>query len=140
MAKVYLQNADPVEATGPAEGAVNEPVTYDDESESQEAAQDTYESLSDPNSKNKIKRGVNDDCAPQPDGYGPKPTPDTVPAFLAYPPFAVCAALLPQLWNSAHEFVDHGAQCSNPSRVYSQLCRSERFVKCQHVPWSLYAG
>ena len=125
MAKVYLQNADPVEATGPAEGAVNEPVTYDDESESKEAEQDTYESLSNPNSKDKIKRGVNDDCAPQPDGYGPN--------------FAVCAALLSQLWNSAHEFVVHGAQCSNPSRVYSQLCRSERFVKCQHVPWSLYA-
>ena len=97
MAKFSLQNADPVEATGPAEGAVSEPVTYDDEAESEDAAHDTYESLDDPNSKNKIKRGVNDDCAPQPDGYGPKPTPDTVPAFLAYPPFAVCVALLPQL-------------------------------------------
>ncbi|GAB7353760.1 hypothetical protein MBLNU459_g4152t1 [Dothideomycetes sp. NU459] len=28
-----------------------------------------------------------DPCAPQPDGYGPKVTPDTVSAFYAYPPF-----------------------------------------------------
>lgn len=28
-----------------------------------------------------------DPCAPQPDGYGPKPTPDTVDAFWSYAPF-----------------------------------------------------
>lgn len=88
----FCQSADPPDATGPAEGAVNEPVTYNDQAEADDAAQQTYEDLSDP-TKHKNKRGVNDDCAPQPDGYGPQPSPDTVPAFLAYPPFAVCSVL-----------------------------------------------
>lgn len=88
----FCQSADPPDAIGPAEGAVSEPVTYDDQAEADDAAQQTYEDLSDP-TKHKNKRGVNDDCAPQPDGYGPQPSPDTVPAFLAYPPFAVCSVL-----------------------------------------------
>jgi len=36
-----------------------------------------------------------DPCAPQPDGYGPVPTPDTVSAFLAYPPFHSMAQAAP---------------------------------------------
>lgn len=74
-------------------GAVSEPVTYSDQAESEEAAQETYEDLNNP-TKHKVKRGVNDDCAPQPDGNGPKPTPDTVSAFLNYPPFAVFSTLV----------------------------------------------
>ncbi|KAF2164369.1 hypothetical protein M409DRAFT_25248 [Zasmidium cellare ATCC 36951] len=36
-----------------------------------------------------------DPCAPQPDGYGPVPTPDTASAFLAYPPFHSSAQAAP---------------------------------------------
>ncbi|KAF2107277.1 hypothetical protein BDV96DRAFT_453237, partial [Lophiotrema nucula] len=38
-----------------------------------------------------------DPCAPQPDGYGPRPTPDTVDAFYAYAPFhkAALTAITP---------------------------------------------
>ncbi|KAG9653022.1 hypothetical protein KCU64_g8177, partial [Aureobasidium melanogenum] len=36
-----------------------------------------------------------DPCAPQPDGYGPKVTPDTVSAFLAYAPFHSMASAAP---------------------------------------------
>jgi len=36
-----------------------------------------------------------DPCAPQPDGYGPKVTPDTASAFLAYPPFHSMASAAP---------------------------------------------
>lgn len=96
------QSAEPVEATGPQEGAVSEPVTYSDSAEAQEAAQQTNATLADP-AKHKVRRGVNDDCAPQPDGYGPRPTPDTVPAFLAYPPFTVCSALMLPSWKFSHD-------------------------------------
>ena len=97
------QNADPVPATGPSEGAVSEPVKYDEKAESDAAAKDTYNDLVVAPTKHKVKRGVNDDCAPQPDGFGPKPTPDTVAAFRAYPPFAVSATLVLPWWNSAHD-------------------------------------
>jgi len=36
-----------------------------------------------------------DPCAPQPDGYGPVPTPDTVSAFYAYPSFHSMAQAAP---------------------------------------------
>ncbi|EME78143.1 uncharacterized protein MYCFIDRAFT_79360 [Pseudocercospora fijiensis CIRAD86] len=36
-----------------------------------------------------------DPCAPQPDGYGPVPTPDTASAFLAHPPFHSSAKAAP---------------------------------------------
>ncbi|KEQ87432.1 hypothetical protein M438DRAFT_239805, partial [Aureobasidium pullulans EXF-150] len=36
-----------------------------------------------------------DPCAPQPDGYGPKVTPDTADAFLAYAPFHSMASAAP---------------------------------------------
>ncbi|KXT00783.1 hypothetical protein AC578_2952 [Pseudocercospora eumusae] len=36
-----------------------------------------------------------DPCAPQPDGFGPVPTPDTASAFLAYPPFQSSAKAAP---------------------------------------------
>lgn len=36
-----------------------------------------------------------DPCAPQPDGYGPVPTPDTVSAFMAYAPFHSMAQAAP---------------------------------------------
>lgn len=36
-----------------------------------------------------------DPCAPQPDGYGPVPTPDTVSAFYAYAPFHSMASAAP---------------------------------------------
>lgn len=97
------QDAEPPAATGPQEGAVSEPVTYNDSAEAQEAAQQTNATLADPAKHKKIKRGVNDDCAPQPDGYGPQPTPDTVSAFLAYPPFAVCSALILPSWKFSHD-------------------------------------
>ncbi|KAF7197323.1 hypothetical protein HII31_01374 [Pseudocercospora fuligena] len=36
-----------------------------------------------------------DPCAPQPDGFGPVPTPDTASAFLVYPPFHSSAKAAP---------------------------------------------
>lgn len=46
-----------------------------------------------------------DPCAPQPDGYGPVPTPDTVSAFYAYAPFHAMASAAP----TAIEAVGGGA-------------------------------
>lgn len=106
---VEVDDAEPPAATGPQEGAVSEPVTYNDSAEAQEAAQQTNATLADPAKHKKIKRGVNDDCAPQPDGYGPQPTPDTVSAFLAYPPFASTARNAPTPHGYTRNFVDLNA-------------------------------
>jgi hypothetical protein len=47
-----------------------------------------------------------DPCAPQPDGYGPVPNPDTVSAFLAYRPFATMASLAPTPQNYTNAFIN----------------------------------
>ena len=75
-------------ALGPSVDAVMEPVTYDEETESQEAAIETLDDLVEP-AKQKAKRGVNDDCAAQPDGFDPRPSEDAFSAFYDYAPFAV---------------------------------------------------
>ena len=68
--------------------SVSEPPVYSPSEEAASVAADTYATLADP-VKHKTKRGVNDDCAPQPDGYGPTPPEDNVAAFNAYSLFAV---------------------------------------------------
>ena len=72
--------------------AVSDPVTYDKDAKSQAAAENTEQNLESGNPGKReiiVKRAVNDPCAPQPDGYGPKITPDTPSAFLAAPTFTV---------------------------------------------------
>ncbi|KAG9683433.1 hypothetical protein KCU95_g13613, partial [Aureobasidium melanogenum] len=49
-----------------------------------------------------------DPCAPQPDGYGPKVTPDTVSAFLAYPPFHSMASAAPTVVPSNNTAIGAG--------------------------------
>ncbi|KAG9843293.1 hypothetical protein KCU98_g3438, partial [Aureobasidium melanogenum] len=49
-----------------------------------------------------------DPCAPQPDGYGPKVTPDTVSAFLAYAPFHSMASAAPTVVPSNNTAVGAG--------------------------------
>lgn len=50
-----------------------------------------------------------DPCAPQPDGYGPVPTPDTASAFLAYAPFhsmAEAAATVVPSTSNGGEYIE----------------------------------
>ncbi|MCJ1237631.1 hypothetical protein MMC14_005618 [Varicellaria rhodocarpa] len=73
--------AEPVPtATGPAVTAINQPPTYNVVAASASAAQ---AAATDPASASaKVKRGVNDPCGKQPDGYGPQShNPDTPDSF-----------------------------------------------------------
>lgn len=56
-----------------------------------------------------------DPCAPQPDGYGPVPTPDTVSAFYAYAPFHSMASAAPTSIPAA--------VCSGTAQAYQQTFR-----------------
>lgn len=56
-----------------------------------------------------------DPCAPQPDGYGPVPTPDTVSAFYAYAPFHSMASAAPTTIPAAAS-----ATASGIATVYNQ--------------------
>lgn len=97
VAITYLAQSSPQpDSTGPDPAAVSEPVTYNNDAQAKEASEETQKDLADP-TKHKSKRSAvvapapadPDACKPQPDGFGPKPTPDTVSAFLGYGPFAV---------------------------------------------------
>jgi len=88
--------------TGPAFGATNETDVYN----SNAAAASASIAVAD-NSTVVSKRGVTDDCAPQPDGYGPTPFPNTVWGFQNYPVFDSVAinALAP--WGYQKSFTDY---------------------------------
>ena len=77
--------------TGPAPDAVNQPISYDEQAAQASAVAAVTEDLQNPSKRSLSKRGVNDPCAPQPDGYGPKASPDTPDAFLSADVFSVCS-------------------------------------------------
>ena len=75
-----VKSAPKPSVVGPPVAAVEQPVTYD----ATAAASSVAAALAtDPAKASKRSLGFNDDCGPQPDGYGPKVVPDTVAAFLA---------------------------------------------------------
>ena len=82
-------------AEGPAVTAASQPVTYNEDAAAVSASASVASDLSasptaTPAAKRDLEsRGVNDPCAPQPDGYGPKPPTDTVDAFLNFDQFTV---------------------------------------------------
>ncbi len=81
--------------TGPTVEAVSQPVSYDEPAAKASAAAAVLDDLSLlPSKRGVAKRGVNDPCSPQPDGYGPKPAVDTAAAFLAFQTFHVCPSAL----------------------------------------------
>ena len=84
------QSADDPTVTGPPVDAVSQPVTYNEQAAKASAAAEVTDDLSSPSKRDLTKRGVNDPCSQQPDGYGPKPATDTPAAFLAFDTLAVC--------------------------------------------------
>lgn len=68
-----------------------------------------------------------DDCAPQPDGYGPVPTPDTASAFLAYSSLHQLAQSAPtqvpskdgNQYTQVFKDLDGSVQASSLLRLYS---------------------
>ena len=87
-----FDSAEVPEVTGPAPGAVSEPVAYSEPVAKAEAAAEVTAELSSSEKRSLVARGVNDPCSPQPEGYGPKPAEDTAAAFLAFDTFSVCCS------------------------------------------------
>lgn len=79
--------------------AVSDPVDYNPEVAAAQASAAVIADLSSGSAKRDIlelqtvEKRVPGDCANQPDGYGPKPTPDTVEAFKSFDTFHVCSCL-----------------------------------------------
>lgn len=71
-----------------------------------------------------------DPCAVQPDGYGPKVTPDTVAAFEAYEPFQVDALTAPTPFNYTNTFKDLNASVSANSYLGVYLLSSYNTTEC----------
>lgn len=71
-----------------------------------------------------------DACAPQPDGYGPVPTPDTPSAFLSYALFAVdaYAAHVPQGYSQ--NFTDLNAAVSSPNYLALKTLQTYSTDEC----------
>lgn len=78
-----------------------------------------------------------DPCAPQPDGYGPKVTPDTVSAFYAYAPFHAMASAAPKVVLSdvagveyVQSFLDLNASSSANSYLGLYTLESYNTTEC----------
>ncbi|KAK5011044.1 hypothetical protein LTR28_006121 [Elasticomyces elasticus] len=71
-----------------------------------------------------------DPCAPQPDGYGPVATPDTVAAFLAYPAFHTDARKAPTPPGYTNVFRDLNASVSAASYLGLYTLRSYDAAAC----------
>lgn len=72
-------------------------------------------------------------CAVQPDGYGPKTTPDTVADFLANPVYSVswpclCASLL-----CTHNKTENCLERSGSCGLQSRIPKPERLMQRQHI-------
>jgi len=94
--------APPPTVTGPPVGVSNQTNVYNSN-----AAQSSASSSVADNSTSVSKRGVTDDCAPQPDGYGPTPFPNTVSGFENYPPFDAAAFIAMAPFGYSRSFVDY---------------------------------
>ena len=103
--------AGPIHSPSIAFGVASQVVTYNAKLAAESAA---AQITAHPWSGNLQKRDGN--CAPQPTGAGPTPSPDTASAFLAYQAFAsvASAAAVPSGYNSA--FIN--LQASNNANGY----------------------
>ncbi|KAI9714683.1 MAG: hypothetical protein M1812_006348 [Candelaria pacifica] len=124
-----VDEATPATLQGPPPTAASQ-VAYNSASASAAAAADIS---SDPLTKRAL--GVNDPCGPQPDGYGPKPSTDTVAAFLAYQPFAdtanAAAANAPQGYTTTFQ----NLQGSVSANTYLGLTTIKTYdpLQCQEL-------
>ncbi|KAL8688876.1 MAG: hypothetical protein Q9218_005318 [Villophora microphyllina] len=128
-----IDSADIPLVTGPPIDAVSQPVSYSEPAAKSAAAQDTTQDLTSPSKRDLTKRGVNDPCAPQPDGYGPKPATDSAAAFLAYQPFAdtanAAAANPPQGYQTSFQNLQASVSANSYLGLYT--LKTYDTVKCQ---------
>ncbi|KAL8881751.1 MAG: hypothetical protein Q9192_007727 [Flavoplaca navasiana] len=128
-----FDSAEVPEVTGPAPGAVSEPVAYSEPVAKAEAAAEVTEELSNSEKRSLVARGVNDPCAPQPDGYGPKPAEDTAAAFLAFDAFSTMANDAPTPQGYALSFSNKQASVSLNSYLGLYTLKSYDPIKCQQL-------
>ncbi|MCJ1361170.1 hypothetical protein MMC16_000268 [Acarospora aff. strigata] len=117
-------------AVGPSIGAVEEPVTYNAAAEASEAAAAI---ATDPATPVKRSLGFNDDCGPQPDGYGPKTTPDTPEAFLASQELANIAISAPTPAGYKRSFQNLQAAVNANSYLGLTTFKTYDTIKCQQL-------
>ncbi|KAI4249793.1 MAG: hypothetical protein L6R40_000582 [Gallowayella cf. fulva] len=128
-----IESADEPIATGPAPEAVSEPVTYSEQAAKADAIAEVTEDLSSPTKRSLIARDVNDPCAPQPNGDGPKPAVDTDAAFLAFQTFHDTANKAPTPQGYQLSFADK--QASVQAKTYMGLYTLDTYdtIKCQQL-------
>ncbi|KAL8960618.1 MAG: hypothetical protein Q9193_002712 [Seirophora villosa] len=119
--------------TGPPVEAVSQPVSYNEVDAKASAAAAVTEELASPSKRGLTKRGVNDPCSPQPDGYGPKPATDSADAFLAFQTFHDTAnsAATPQGYTRS--FVDLQASVNANSYMGLYTLKTYDTIKCQQL-------
>jgi hypothetical protein len=87
----YAAVASPIPSPTISVGVASQVVTYNPKA----AASQVSAALSSSHLPQKINKRTNGNCAVQPVGAGPVPTPDTPAAFEAYQPFAATASSAP---------------------------------------------
>ncbi|KAI4140816.1 MAG: hypothetical protein L6R39_005649 [Caloplaca ligustica] len=125
-----IDSADVPTLTGPPVDAVSQPVSYNEQAAQASAAADTTNDLS---SSSKVKRGVNDPCSQQPDGFGPKPAVDTVEAFSAFTTFHDTATNAPTPQGYQRSFVDLSASVNANTYMGLYTFKTYDTIKCQQL-------
>ncbi|KZF25400.1 hypothetical protein L228DRAFT_265869 [Xylona heveae TC161] len=130
-----VDSAPSATVTGPPITAVEQPVTYNPTTASQSAAAAvTASPLAKRWEFGLFERdGVNDDCAPQPDGYGPKPTSDTTDAFITNTVFALAAVNAPTPNGYNNVFSNLQGSVSLPSYLGLYTLQSYDPLQCQQL-------
>ncbi|ERF69061.1 hypothetical protein EPUS_01017 [Endocarpon pusillum Z07020] len=103
---------------------VAQPDTFDAAAASKEAAA-SVEAAS-----TKVKRAEGD-CAPQPNGYGPKATPDTAEGFLAFPTYSDQSSGAPIPQGYARTFQGHTGSCEQGTYLGLHFLKTYDPYLCQ---------
>ncbi|KAL8949790.1 MAG: hypothetical protein Q9222_004133 [Ikaeria aurantiellina] len=128
-----VETADFPTVTGPAPEAANQPISYNEPAAKASAAASVTDDLTSPSKRGLARRGVNDPCAPQPDGYGPKPAEDTVTAFQSFQTFTDTAnnAATPQGYQVS--FKNLKASVNAYSYMGLTTLKTYDTIKCQQL-------
>ena len=119
--------------------AVSDPIDYNPKAAAASASAAVISDLSSP-SKTKKERGLVElqplakrtACAKQPDGYGPKPSVDTVDAFLSFDTFSVRSTHFANQF-PANAGAVYRQQCPNSPGLHKVLCEPEGIRQRQYL-------
>ncbi|KAI9847680.1 MAG: hypothetical protein M1837_001928 [Sclerophora amabilis] len=122
---------DPV-FSGPGDSSVATRIAYDPVAAKKSA---TAEVFADPLTKRESveKRGANDPCGKQPDGYGPKPPVDTAADFLAFTVFAETSAQAHEPQGYASSFTDLKGSTHAPNYLGLTTLKTYDTIQCARL-------